>query len=340
MKILDFDFDLPLSLIAQSPLVPRDSSRLLHVAEKLADKRIVDLPKLLSPGDILIFNNTKVIRSRLLGTRGEAVVEVTLHKKKSDKCWFAFARGAKRLKRGDQISFAADFYCSVEEKCADGEVLLSFNIDVDLGLNKYGYMPLPPYIKRDKGGLSEDRENYQTLYAERDGAVAAPTAGLHFTEKLLRSLDRQGIQKAFVTLHVGAGTFLPIKVENTQDHIMHSEWGEITFNSAEQINRARAEGGKIIPVGSTSLRLIETASDENGNLSPFKGKTDIFITPGYKFKVTDKLLTNFHLPKSTLLMLVAALAGSKRIKAAYAHAIINKYRFFSYGDASLIEKSV
>jgi S-adenosylmethionine:tRNA ribosyltransferase-isomerase len=199
-------------------------------------------------------------------------------------------------------------------------------------------MPLPPYIKRDKGGLVEDRANYQTLYAKIEGAVAAPTAGLHFTEQLMAALDDRGIKKAFVTLHVGAGTFLPVKVENTRDHIMHSEWGELNSNAAEQINRARAAGGKVVPVGSTSLRLIETASDMNGKLSPFKGNTDIFITPGYNFKVTDKLLTNFHLPKSTLLMLVAALAGGERIKAAYAHAINDKYRFFSYGDASVIEK--
>ncbi len=340
MKVSDFDFDLPQELIAQEPIEPRDSARLLHVGGALSDKAITDLPDLLNPGDILVFNNTKVIPSRLTGRRGEATVEVTLHKQVNESSWWAFARPAKRLRPGDELVFAEDFSCKVEDKHDGGEVLLSFEGGVSalmVGLDRYGYMPLPPYIKREKGGLAEDRADYQTMYAERDGAVAAPTAGLHFTDSLMAALDQRGIKKAFVTLHVGAGTFLPVKVDNTDDHVMHAEWGELDPATADLINQVRADGGKVIPVGSTSLRLLETAADEAGLLHPFTGETDIFITPGYKFKITDKMVTNFHLPKSTLFMLIAALAGTERVKAAYAHAISERYRFFSYGDASLIE---
>jgi S-adenosylmethionine:tRNA ribosyltransferase-isomerase len=236
--------------------------------------------------------------------------------------------------------FADDFSCRVEDKRNGGEVLLNFERDISAvmaGVDKYGYMPLPPYIKRNKGGALEDRADYQTLYAEHEGAVAAPTAGLHFTEDLMKSLEARGVQKAFVTLHVGAGTFLPIKVEDTEDHVMHAEWGEIDQATAMAINQARATGGKVIPVGSTSLRLLESAADDSGELHPFTGETDIFITPGYKFKITDKMVTNFHLPKSTLFMLIAALAGTERVKAAYSHAISQQYRFFSYGDGCFIE---
>jgi S-adenosylmethionine:tRNA ribosyltransferase-isomerase len=341
MKVSDFDFDLPQELIAQAPAEPRDSSRLLHVAESLSDLGVRDLPGLLNPGDILVFNNTKVIPSRLTGKRGDATVEVTLHKQQNEASWWALAKGAKRLRLGDTLIFADDFICKVEEKREGGEVLLAFEDGMTglmKGLDKYGYMPLPPYIKREKGGAVQDRGDYQTLYAERDGAVAAPTAGLHFTEALMAALDQRGIQKAFVTLHVGAGTFLPMKVEDTDEHVMHDEWGELDKQTADKINQARAAGGRVIPVGSTSLRLLETAADQAGVLHPFTGETDIFITPGYKFKITDKMVTNFHLPKSTLFLLISALAGTERVKAAYAHAIAERYRFFSYGDCSLIEK--
>ena len=340
MKVTDFDFDLPPELIAQHPVEPRDASRLLHIDDNLSDLGIKDLPSLLNPGDILVFNNTKVMPSRLTGKRGEATVEVTLHKQDSDRSWWAFARPAKRLRLGDELIFGEDFKCQVEDKRDGGEVLLSFEGGLSVlmaGLEQYGYMPLPPYIKRDKGGTVEDRADYQTLYAERDGAVAAPTAGLHFTRDLMAALEQRGINQAFVTLHVGAGTFLPVKASDTGDHVMHAEWGEIDQAAADNINRARAAGGKVVPVGSTSLRLLESAADEQGVLHPFTGETDIFITPGYSFKITDKMVTNFHLPKSTLFMLIAALAGTERVKAAYSHAIKENYRFFSYGDATLIE---
>ena len=344
MKVADFDFELPPELIAQAPAEPRDSARLLHVGEVLSDEGIKDLPNLLNPGDIMVFNNTKVIPSRLRGKRGEAGIEVTLHKQKDAHSWWAFARPAKKLKPGDHLIFGDDFRCVVEDKRDGGEVLLSFNGDPEnpmaafmAGLDKYGFMPLPPYIKREKGGSVQDRSDYQTVYAERDGAVAAPTAGLHFTEVLMAALDQRGILKAFVTLHVGAGTFLPMKVDDTDDHVMHAEWGELDAETADKINQARAAGGKVVTVGSTSLRLLETAADENGVLQAFTGETDIFITPGYRFKITDKMVTNFHLPKSTLFMLISALAGTKRAHAAYAHAILERYRFFSYGDCSLIE---
>ncbi len=340
MKVTDFDFDLPPELIAQHPIEPRDAARLLHIGENLNDLGIKDLPGLLNPGDTLVFNNTKVIPSRLTGKRGEATVEVTLHKQENSSNWWSFARPAKRLRPGDELIFGEDFECIVKEKRDGGEVLLGFEGGLSMlmaGLDKYGYMPLPPYIKREKGGAAEDRADYQTLFAEREGAVAAPTAGLHFTEDLMAALDQRGIKKAFVTLHVGAGTFLPVKVDDTDDHDMHAEWGELDQTTAETINQVRQAGAKVIPVGSTSLRLLETAADVEGVLHPFTGETDIFITPGYQFKVTDKMVTNFHLPKSTLFMLIAALAGTERVKAAYAHAIQENYRFFSYGDACLIE---
>lgn len=344
MKVSDFDFDLPPELIAQVPAEPRDAARLLHIGETLADCGIKDLPSLLNPGDIMVFNNTKVIPSRLTGKRGEARVDVTLHKQQSEGSWWAFARPAKKLRLGDTLVFGTDskggFACTIADKRDGGEVLLSFEgglTAVMAGLDKYGYMPLPPYIKRERGGLAGDRADYQTLYARREGAVAAPTAGLHFTDALMAALDQRGIQRAFVTLHVGAGTFLPVKVEDTEDHVMHAEWGELDQATADKINQARAAGGKVVPVGSTSLRLLETAADESGLLHPFTGETDIFITPGYRFKITDKMVTNFHLPKSTLFMLIAALGGKERVQAAYAHAISERYRFFSYGDASLIE---
>ena len=343
MRISDFDFQLPQQLIAQEPADPRDSSRLLHVSNKFSDMNVIDLPSILNPGDIMVFNNTKVIPSRLTGRRGKAKTQVTLHKQYSKDTWVAFARGSKKLKIGDELVFADDFYCKVEGKLAGGEVLLCFNdkiYTVIEGLNKYGQMPLPPYIKRSSNGPNNnDRMNYQTMYASRIGAVAAPTAGLHFTPALMAALARRGVKKAFITLHVGAGTFLPVKVKNIDDHIMHSEWAEIDNITANSINQVREKGGKVISVGSTSLRALETAVDKSGKLQPFVGETNIFIKPGYKFKVIDKMFTNFHLPKSTLFILVAALAGLHHVKSAYVHAISEKYRFFSYGDACLIERS-
>lgn len=342
MRVLDFDFILPQELIAQEPVIPRDSARLLHISDNVADKKVIDLPSLLNPGDIVVFNDTKVIPSRLFGNRGKAIVEVTLHKQYRENGWLAFARGARRLNVGDELSFADDFYCRVEEKKEGGEVLLSFpgkTNNVIEGLNKYGRMPLPPYIKRQKTGYAADVINYQTMHAKRIGAVAAPTAGLHFTPKLMAALDQRGIKKAFVTLHIGAGTYLPVRTEDTDEHVMHSEWAELDRSSANYINRVRAAGGQVVSIGSTSLRVLETAVNKSGRLEPFVGETDIFITPGFEFKVVDKMFTNFHLPKSTLFMLVAALAGLERMKAAYKHAIDKKYRFFSYGDSCLIEKS-
>jgi S-adenosylmethionine:tRNA ribosyltransferase-isomerase len=342
MRVSDFDFQLPQDLVAQKPASPRDSARLLHISDKFLDMQVVDLPFLINPGDILVFNNTKVIPSRLTGLRGNASIELTLHKQYARDLWLAFARGSKRLKIGDEIIFADDFCSKVEEKKANGQVLLSFggnNCTVIEGLNQYGRMPLPPYIKRYDKNSNKDQIDYQTMHAKRLGAVAAPTAGLHFTPELMERLERRGVKKAFVTLHVGAATFLPVKVEEVENHIMHSEWAELDSTTANSINRVREKGGNIISVGSTSLRVLETASDETGELQPFIGETDIFIKPGYTFKVIDKMFTNFHLPRSTLFMLVAALAGLDNIKAAYAHAIFEKYRFFSYGDACLIERT-
>jgi S-adenosylmethionine:tRNA ribosyltransferase-isomerase len=341
MRVLDFDFALPQELIAQEPLNPRDSGRLLHITDNITDKKIIDLPSLLNPGDIIVFNDTKVIPSRLTGSRGKAIIEVTLHKQYRQNIWLGFARGARRLKVGDELFFADDFYCKVEEKREGGEVLLYFPSKANTvieGLDKYGRMPLPPYIKRQNNGYAGDVVNYQTMHAKHEGAVASPTAGLHFTPELMAALDLRGIKKAFVTLHVGAGTFLPVKVQDTSDHVMHSEWAELNSVSADNINQVRAAGGQVISVGSTSLRVLETAVNKFGQLEPFIGETDIFITPGYEFKVIDKMFTNFHLPKSTLFMLVAALVGVERIKMAYAHAITEKYRFFSYGDGCLIER--
>ena len=342
MRVLDFDFILPQDLIAQEPASPRGSARLLHIADAVADKKVIDLPSLLNPGDIVVFNDTKVIPSRLTGNRGKAIVEVTLHKQYDENVWLAFARGARRLKVGDELCFADDFYCRVQKKKEGGEVLLSFPGKINTvieGLHKYGRMPLPPYIKRQKGDYVDDVINYQTMHAKRIGAVAAPTAGLHFTPELMAALDQRGIKKAFVTLHVGAGTYLPVKTQDTDDHVMHSEWAELNSVSANFINEVRDAGGQVISIGSTSLRVLEAAVAKSGRLEPFMGETDIFITPGYEFKVVDKMFTNFHLPKSTLFMLVAALAGLERMKAAYTHAINEKYRFFSYGDSCLIEKS-
>jgi len=341
MRVDDFDFELPRELIADRPAVPRDSARLLEVRpEGLADWTVRDLPGLLATGDLLVFNDTKVIPARLTGRRGAATVEVTLHKVEAPNRWRAFARPAKRLKPGDRIAFAEDFAAEVADKGEGGEVTLAFDragAALFAALEQYGQMPLPPYMGRDAD--ARDRLDYQTLLAAREGAVAAPTAGLHFTPELLAALAARGIGRVTVTLHVGAGTFLPVKAEDTRDHVMHAEWGEIGAEAAAAINAARTRGGRIVAVGTTSLRLLETAAKDDGTVQAFAGDTDIFITPGYRFKAVDLLLTNFHLPRSTLFMLVAAFAGLERMQAAYAHARAARYRFYSYGDACLLHRS-
>jgi S-adenosylmethionine:tRNA ribosyltransferase-isomerase len=342
MKVDLFDFPLPTDLIAQRPAEPRDSARLLHVAAggTLHDRIIRELPALLAPGDILVSNDTKVIPARLTGQRGQAKIEVTLHKREGLARWRAFARPARRLKAGDTIVFAADFSATVGAKGEAGEVTLDFSApggDLMAALAKHGVMPLPPYIKRGAGGDPQDRHDYQTVFAREPGAVAAPTAGLHFTPALLDALDARGVQRITLTLHVGAGTFLPVKVDDTQDHVMHSEWGSLPAATAETLNAGRARGGRIVAVGTTSLRLLESAAGDDRHLRAFEGDTALFITPGYRFKAVDRLLTNFHLPRSTLFMLVSAFSGLERMKAAYNHAVTAGYRFYSYGDACLLE---
>ncbi len=337
-----FDFELPEELIAQTPAVPRESARLLDLsAAGMTDRTVSDLPGLLRSGDVLVSNDTRVIPARLFGHRGEVRVEVTLHKRVGPAAWHAFARPGKRLKVGQEIRFADDFTATIAEKREGGEIHLDFNLGegaLFAALERYGAPPLPPYIHRERGGDPTDRENYQTIFARRDGAVAAPTAGLHFTDRLLAEVDARNIARETITLHVGAGTFLPVKVDDTTDHRMHSEWGEISPETADRLNRMRADGGRLIAIGTTSLRLLESAADEQGIIHPFSGETDIFITPGYKFRAVDLLLTNFHLPKSTLFMLISAFSGLDRMKQAYAHAIAEKYRFYSYGDCCLLAR--
>jgi S-adenosylmethionine:tRNA ribosyltransferase-isomerase len=336
----DFDFELPPENIATEPARPRESAKLLEVGETLVDHTVADLPSLLTPGDVVVINDTRVIPARLRGTRRGAKVQVTLHKAEADGTWKVFARPARKLSPGDIIDFADGFTARVEAKGEAGEVTLSFPGADDLfgALAKHGEMPLPPYISRPGGATTADENDYQTVYAARQGAVAAPTAGLHFTDGLMEAVRAAGAQFATVTLHVGAGTFLPVKVDRIADHRMHSEWGEIDADTAATINAARAAGGRIVSVGTTPLRLLETAATEDGKVHPFTGDTDIFITPGYRFKAVDTLMTNFHLPRSTLFMLVSAFAGLDRMRAAYQHAIQTGYRFYSYGDSSLLHK--
>jgi len=339
MRVADFDFPLPRALIAAHPVEPRDAARLLVVEDGFQDRRIAELPLLLRRGDLLVVNDTRVIPARIHGRRGNAAVEATLHRAEGPGRWRAFVKGAKRLKPGDVIEFAADFTATVTAKHREGDVGLEFSRrgdDLRRALEAHGVMPLPPYIKRPAGGNARDRADYQTIFARQDGAVAAPTAGLHFTAGLLQALDLAGIGRIAVTLHVGAGTFLPVKTADTEDHRMHAETGFIAADAAARINAARAAGGRVVAVGSTSLRLLESAAGEDGLVAPFAGETGIFITPGYRFRAVDLLLTNFHLPRSTLFMLVAAFAGLARMKAAYAHAVTQGYRFFSYGDACLL----
>lgn len=344
MKVDLFDFELPQRFIADRPANPRDSARLLDLTGAGFTDRIVrDLPELLQPGDLLIGNNTKVIPARLDGRRGAVKIEVTLHMRASDNEWFAFARPGKRLKKDSLIDFADDFFAEVAEKRDGGEILLRFNrggAALFECLEKYGRMPLPPYIQRkhEDEFTASDRENYQTVFAKEEGAVAAPTAGLHFTPELFKALAKRGVGFETVTLHVGAGTFLPVKVDDTEDHKMHAEWGTVSQEVVDKISATRLAGGRIVAVGTTSLRLLESASTAPGTIHPFAGETDIFITPGYQFKITDLLLTNFHLPRSTLFMLVSAFAGLDRMHAAYEHAKEKGYRFYSYGDACLLKK--
>ncbi|UEM02919.1 tRNA preQ1(34) S-adenosylmethionine ribosyltransferase-isomerase QueA [Skermanella rosea] len=347
MRTADFDFDLPPDRIADQPARPRDVARLLHVGQSGAgdaftDHIVRDLPGLLNPGDLLVYNDTRVIPARLTGRRGEVRVEVTLHKREGADTWHAFAKPGKRLRAGDTIDFAPGLSAEVRDKREGGDVELRFSVagsDLMAALHRHGVMPLPPYIRRPDGEAAEDRQDYQTVFAAREGAVAAPTAGLHFTPDLLARLDERGIRRVPVTLHVGAGTFLPVKVEDIRDHRMHAEWGEIGRGTADAVAEARRAGGRVVAVGTTSLRLLESAAAEDGTLAPFSGDTDIFITPGYRFKIVDLLLTNFHLPRSTLFMLVSAFAGLDRMRAAYAHAIASGYRFYSYGDTSLLERT-
>jgi S-adenosylmethionine:tRNA ribosyltransferase-isomerase len=340
MRVDEFDFALPPDRIALRPASPRDSARLLVLRGQGSreDRLALDLPRLLRPGDILVFNDTRVIPAQLEGRRGEARIGATLHKREGPRSWRAFVRNAKRVREGDRIDFGGGVTALAGAKGDDGSVLLAFEGDepVELLLERAGRMPLPPYIAGKREADARDAEDYQTMFAAEDGAVAAPTAALHFTPRLMEALAAAGIGHETLTLHVGAGTFLPVKAEDTADHKMHSEWGRIDAAVADRLNAARAAGGRLIPVGTTSLRLLESAADEAGLVRPFEGDTAIFITPGYRFRATDGLITNFHLPRSTLFMLVSALMGLERMQAAYAHAIGAGYRFYSYGDSSLL----
>jgi len=339
MRVADFDFDLPADRIALRPARPRDSARLLAVCGgELCDRRVLDLPDLLRPGDVLVFNDTKVIPAQLEGRRGDASIGATLHKREGPREWQAFIRNARRVLAGDTIDFGEGVAASVTEKAEDGSALLHFHGEdpVELLLERAGRMPLPPYIASRRDVDEADREDYQTMFAREEGAVAAPTAALHFTPRLLDALDARGIGRETLTLHVGAGTFLPVKSERIEEHKMHAEWGRIDAPTAERLNQVRRSGGRLISVGTTSLRLLESAAGDDGTISAFEGDTAIFITPGYRFKAIDGLITNFHLPRSTLFMLVSALLGLDVMKAAYAHAIEAGYRFYSYGDASLL----
>lgn len=340
MKVDLFDFDLPQDLIALRPAVPRDAARLLHVAGcgPFADRHVRDLPALLEPGDVLVFNDTRVIPAQLEGTRGEARIGATLHKRIDLRRWQAFIRNAKRLRTSDRITFPAGVTAIAETRHSDGSMTLLFEGEepVEVLLERAGRVPLPPYIAGKRAIDERDRTDYQTMFAREDGAVAAPTAALHFTPDLIAALDARGVARETLTLHVGAGTFLPVKAQDTADHQMHSEWGRIEGAVADRLNAARAAGGRLIAVGTTSLRLLESATGPDGVIRAFAGDTAIFITPGYTFRAVDGLMTNFHLPKSTLMMLVSALMGQTRMMEVYAHAIRERYRFYSYGDSSLL----
>ena len=346
--IADFDFALPPDRIAQHPARPRDAARLLHVTrDGLADQAVRDLPELLRPGDVLVANDTRVIPAQLtahrLRTRDAqpARIGITLDRPRADGAWHALARNARRLREGDALRFdgAGDLTATVVQRDPDGGVALAFNrggADFAAALQVAGALALPPYIARPQGPLPEDAADYQTIFATNEGAVAAPTAGLHFTPALLAALEARGIRRVTLTLHVGAGTFLPVRGDDIATHRIHAERGEITPEAAAAINAARAGGGRVVAVGTTSVRLLETASDTAGRIHPFAGDTELFILPGHRFRAVDIMLTNFHLPRSTLFMLVCAFAGTERMRAAYAHAIATGYRFYSYGDACVL----
>jgi len=350
MRVDQFDFDLPNERIALRPARPRDAARMLVVRPQanavLSDLGVLDLPGLLAPGDALVFNDTRVIPAQLEGTRlrGEisAGIGATLHLRAGPDRWKAFVRPAKKLQVGDDVLFevfGTRLTAEVADKADDGEVLLVFDRsgpELDAAIASVGHIPLPPYIAQKRGEDHQDRQDYQTIFAEKDGAVAAPTAGLHFTPALLQALEDRGIEQHRVTLHVGAGTFLPVKADDTEDHKMHAEWGEVSTETAEALLAVKARGNKVVSVGTTSLRILESAALKTGAIAPFRGETSIFITPGYRFNAIDALMTNFHLPRSTLFMLVSAFSGLETMRAAYRHAIEQDYRFYSYGDASLL----
>ncbi|MBN2760175.1 MAG: tRNA preQ1(34) S-adenosylmethionine ribosyltransferase-isomerase QueA [Rhodobacteraceae bacterium] len=347
MKLSDFDFDLPEALIATRPARPRSSAKLLVAqGDSIADRHVRDLPEVLRAGDLLVLNTTKVIPARLSGHRHRdsaqgpvvAKVEITLTEPQPDGSWRALAKPLRKLAEGEEVVFAAGLVGKVVERATE-DVRLAFNLTgpaFDAALEQAGQMPLPPYIEARRKADEQDRTDYQTVFARDAGAVAAPTASLHFDEELLAQLRAKGVEFAEVTLHVGAGTFLPVKTDDVTDHKMHAEWGQVGEHAAAQITRARAEGRRVIPVGTTALRVVETAATGPGQIAPWTGMTDIFITPGFHFQIASGLMTNFHLPKSTLMMLVSALMGRDRIMAIYAHAIAQGYRFFSYGDSSLL----
>ncbi|MEG3082797.1 tRNA preQ1(34) S-adenosylmethionine ribosyltransferase-isomerase QueA [Sphingomonas sp. PB2P12] len=339
MNVDLFDFDLPTDNIALRPAAPRDAARMLVLeGDRTLDAGVSDLPSLLRRGDMLVFNDTRVIPAQLDGRRGDAKIGATLHKREGPRRWRAFIRNARRLRDGDVIEFGNGVSAAAVDREDDGSYALVFAGDepVELLLERAGHMPLPPYIAGKRPTDERDADDYQTMFASEPGAVAAPTAALHFTPGLMAALDAAGIEHATLTLHVGAGTFLPVKATDTTEHRMHAEWGRIDAGTADRLNAVRAAGGRVIAVGTTSLRLIESATGEDDVIRPFDGDTAIFITPGYRFRGIDGLMTNFHLPRSTLFMLVSALMGRERMQAAYAHAIAEKYRFYSYGDASLL----
>jgi S-adenosylmethionine:tRNA ribosyltransferase-isomerase len=342
MKVDLFDFELPKELIAQHPARPRDAARLLCIGPELRASTMLDLPGLLRPGDVMVVNDTRVLPTRFAGECRGRRVEVTLHERVDARHWLAFARPARACRPGDGLELAPDLRAEVREKRAGGELLLRFDLEGEAlvrAIERRGAMPLPPYIKRPWGGEASDREDYQTRFAAADGAVAAPTAGLHFTDRLLGALAARGVSIVAVTLHVGAGTFRPVRVEDTADHVMHAEAFVVSAAAAAAIERARGAGGRLVAVGTTVLRTLETVADAAGRIRPGAGETRLFITPGYRFRTAELLLTNFHLPRSTLFMLVAAFGGLDRLRRAYAYAIAERFRFYSYGDACLIERS-
>ena len=347
MRVDEFDFDLPQDRIALRPAEPRGSARLLHVSAdgEFADRRVADLPEILRTGDLLVFNDTRVIPARLRGERrrgdARAKVEAMLHLRLAPDTWRAFLRPAKKVREGETIAFGP-LSATVAATHEGGEAELRFDRSgdaLDAAIVAEGELPLPPYIEGKRAVDERDRDDYQTVYAGPSGAVAAPTAGLHWTPELLHAVDRAGVERTTLTLHVGAGTFLPVRADRTDEHVMHAEWGEIGAGAAEAISRARREGRRVVAVGTTAMRLLEAAAGTHGEAVPWRGTTDIFITPGYRFRAVDALMTNFHLPRSTLFMLVSAFCGLERMKAAYARAIEREYRFYSYGDACLLERA-